>query len=139
MAEKYYLMPGCSISKDGLPGKKLEVKQSGEPLLIKEVHIKILGKNLPFLVSQKRVMTGTALEELEKEAKKAEESEEARKKAQTEAKIKALIEEAKSLGIEEIPENPTQKALKELIEAKKAENAKAEEAKKAENTSQDGK
>jgi len=124
-------MPGCQIGKQGLPGGKLECKKDKAPLEIKEKYLDIIEQNIPFMTAAGKIKTGSELARLEKEAdNKAEEAEEnadadklmedERKKAQTEQKLNALIAECGELEID-VPENPTQKALKELIEAKKKE------------------
>lgn len=62
MAEKYFLMPGVTISKDGLPGKKLECKKGGKPLELKKEYVEIIKKNLGFLMTQGKVVTANDLE-----------------------------------------------------------------------------
>lgn len=68
MGEKYFLMPGCAIGKEGLPGKKLECGKSAKPKLIEEKHIKIIEKNLGFYISQGTIKTASDLETAEEKA-----------------------------------------------------------------------
>jgi hypothetical protein len=89
MAEKYFLMPGVTISKDGLPGKKLECKKGGKPLELKKEYVEIIKKNLPFLMSQKKVVTSDDVETVSDK----EES------GKSEKRI-ALEKEAIELGVE---------------------------------------
>ncbi len=120
MAERYYLIPGKSIGKKGLPAGKLECGKGKDPLEIKPKLVEVIKKNLGYFVSQGTIVTGTVLDELaEKAVTEAEEkkaSEDANKKAVSD-KMQALIEHAESLGLE-VPEKISQKDLKKLIQDK---------------------
>lgn len=68
MSEKYFLMPGCTIGKEGLPGKKLECKKGSKPMQINEKHVKIIEKNLAFYMTQGTIKTASDLEPPEEKA-----------------------------------------------------------------------
>ena len=78
MSEKLYLMPGCSVGKQGLPGGKLEAKKDGKPLLIEEKYKKVLEKNIPYLKTTGSIKTADELEDKkETRGRKKKESESA--------------------------------------------------------------
>lgn len=108
MAEKYFLMPDKTIGKAGLPGGKLVCKKTDKPLQIEDKHVKILEKNLPFLLSQKIVVAGDDLEE----AKPAE-------LGKSEKRL-ALEAEATDLEVD-FDDKTSQKDLIAAIDAKKEE------------------
>ena len=104
--ERYYLMPGVTICKDGLPGKKLECKKGAEPMKIDEKHVEIIKKNIGFLISQKKVVTSDELEAAKEEKADAGKSE----------KRLALETEAKELGLD-FNTKTSGKELEEMIAA----------------------
>ena len=65
--ERYYLMPGVTICKEGLPGKKLECKKGSDPVKIDDKHVEIIKKNIGFLITQKKVVTASELEAAKEE------------------------------------------------------------------------
>ena len=114
MAEKYFLMPGVCISKEGLPGKKLECKKGKDPLELKPADVEVLKRNLGFLITQKKIVTASQLYEIsEAEAKKKGESGKSEKRIELET-------EAESLEIK-FNTKTSNKDLEILIEKKKGE------------------
>lgn len=108
MGEKYYLMPGNAIGKEGLPKGKLECKKDAKPLAIQEKHVKIIEKNLPFLIDQKRIMTASDLAAMEEKAGGKS--------------TKRLELEAEAVELEiDFDDKTSQKDLIAAIEAKKKE------------------
>lgn len=109
MVEKYFLMPGCTIGKEGLPGKKLECGKSAKPKLIDDKHVEIIKKNLGFYMSKGTIKTAAELEaaEAKSEAGKSE-------------KRAALEAEAEELGIE-FTDRTSGKDLQTAIDEAKTE------------------
>lgn len=105
MSEKYYLVPGSSIGKKGLPGGKLTAGK--EPLLIEEKYIKVIEKNLGFFLSEKRIVKAADLET------------EKPKSGKTEKRLKL---EAEAIEFEiEFTDRTSGKDLEVAIEAAKKE------------------
>lgn len=69
--EKMFLMPGCSIGKDGLPGKKLECKTGAKPLLITDKQLKIIEPSVQYLVSQGKIKPQSEIENVQAEKEEA--------------------------------------------------------------------
>ena len=115
MAEKYYLMPGCSISKKGLPKGGLSCKEGSKPAEIKEVHLKAIEKNIPFLKTQGKIKTMLEIEDMKEKAEAA-----ASDTGKSDKRTK-LEEEAKELGV---PFNTktSNKDLAGMIDEKNLEN-----------------
>ncbi len=115
MGEKYFLMPGCAIGKEGLPGKKLECKKDGKPLALKEAHVKIIEKNLGFYMSQGTIKTASDLETAEEKAEAGK----------SEKRI-ALEAEAEELGVE-FNDRTTGKDLQTAIDEAKTDPGTGDE------------
>ncbi len=110
MKEKLFLVPGVTIGREGLPGKKLECREGKDYLEIEEKYIEILEDVIPFLQSEKKIITRSELDKLEEKEAKSKKSD---------ARI-ALETEAEELEIS-FNTKTSNKNLSDLIEEKKLE------------------
>jgi hypothetical protein len=101
---EYYLLPGTSIGKKGLPGGQISAKD--KPVQVSDEHAEIIGPSLDFLVSQGKVSKGFPAAYAEPYAP-ADDGKSA-KRLELEA-------QATELGIE-FTDKTTQKELAALIE-----------------------
>lgn len=110
--ETYYLMPGNSVGRKGLPGGILECKKGAAPLKIEEKYFDLMESVIDY---QRAAKTGKIL--IASELKAKEEAEEAEKAATGKSEKRLALEaEAAELGIE-FTDSTSQKKLKELIDA----------------------
>lgn len=102
----YYLLPGKSITKPGLPGNKIEAKTTARP--ISETELNVIKESVDYLVYAKVITTDPPVV-----AQPEDEAETGTTKSE---KRIALEAQATELGIE-FTDKTTQKELSALIDA----------------------
>lgn len=131
--ESYYLLPGTSIGKKGLPNGKLECKKSGKPLKVDPKYYGICGDSFDYLIAKGKMVDGAGLKKMEEKAEKEKadakakaeadkkadaEAAEAQKKDDSEAakELEALKKQAAELNLD-AKKDATAEELKALIDA----------------------
>lgn len=107
----YYLTPGSSVGKKGLPGGKLEAKN--DYLKVDKKYFPVIGEVFDFLIAKGRMIDGEAYAKIKAEP-------EAPKEPGKSEKRLALEAEAMDLEVD-FDDKTSQKELVAAIDAKKEE------------------